>query len=83
MGYSIGFLRGVLTLVTLSAGVGLLLGGANELLGLGLFEGGYPGVAARRGAGSEGVGFDAFALQMGIVIAVSVAGNLLLERLDR
>jgi len=77
MGYSIGFLRGVLSLVAIIAACGLLIGSANELLELGLFTQGYPGL----GGGRSGFGY--FTIQMGGAIVVATAINLLLERIDR
>jgi hypothetical protein len=73
MGYSPGFLRGILSLVTIAAGVGMIAALANELLDLGLFERGYPG----------GSGFGGFVLAMAAVLAVSWALGVLTDRLDR
>ncbi len=77
MGYSIGFLRGLVSLVAIIAACGLLIGAANELLELGLFRQGYPGL------GASGAAFGPFAAKMGTAIVIAIAVNLLLERLDR
>ena len=73
MGYSTEFLRGILALISLVAVAGLLLGAANEVLGLGLFAAGYP-------AGPDGTGFGGFALRLGVVLAISVGLSYLVER---
>ena len=70
MGYSNEFLRGILGLISLAAVVGLLAGAADEVLGLGLFDEGYPG----------GGGFGGFALRLGAVLAISIGLGALVER---
>lgn len=77
MGYSIGFVRSWLALWALVALVGLALGGVNELLGLGLFTGGYPVL------GTTGTGYGSFALQASIVFAVAAALSALVALLER
>jgi hypothetical protein len=76
MGYSTGFLRGILALTTLVALVGLCIGAANEIFGLGLFASGYPAPLG----GGEGAEFGSYAIQLAIVAVVSTAANLALER---
>ena len=73
MGYSPEFLRGILSLITLIAAAGILAATANEVIGLGWFESGYPGDGS----------FWAFVLALGAVIAVSWALGVLIDRLDR
>jgi hypothetical protein len=77
MGYSTGFLRGILALTTLVALAGLCLGAANEIFGLGLFVSGYPAPL-----GGEGAEFGGYAIQLGVIAAVSTVANLALERHD-
>lgn len=73
MGYSTGFLRSFLALLTLVALVLLSVAGLNELLGLGLWPDGYPALGS-----TSGLAFDQFALRLGAFIAFSVALSLLL-----
>lgn len=70
VGYSTEFLRGVLALIALLAALALLIGAAAELLGLGLFEDGYPGAA----------GFGGFALRAGVVLVISLGLSAAVER---
>lgn len=64
----------MVTIVAAVAVVGALL---NELLSLGLAEDGYPALAA-----TGPLEFGGFLLRAGAVLAVSVALNILLERLE-
>jgi hypothetical protein len=73
MGYSPDFLRGILSLITIAAGMGVIVAGANEALNLGLFERSYPG--GRR--------FSGFVIGLAAVMAVSWALSVLVDRLDR
>jgi hypothetical protein len=78
MGYSTGFLRGILALTMLVALAGLCIGAANEIFGLGLFTSGYPAPLG----GGEGAEFGSYAIQLGVIAAVSTVANLALERHD-
>ena len=76
MGYSTGFLRSILALTALVALIGLCIGAANEIFGLGLFASGYPAPLG----GGEGVEFGSYAIQLGIVAVISTVASLALER---
>ncbi len=73
MGYSPEFIRGILSLVTIGAVVGLVAATADALLSLGLFDGDYPG----------GSGFGGFVVALLAVIAVCWALNVLVGRVYR
>jgi hypothetical protein len=75
MGYSTGFLRSILALTALVALIGLCIGAANEIFGLGLFASGYPAPL-----GGEGAEFGSYAIQLGIVAVTSTVASLALER---
>jgi hypothetical protein len=77
VGYSVGFIRGWLALWTLVALFAIVLGGANELLDLGLFSRGYPVL------GDRGGGYGGFAVQAAIVAIAATSLSLLLERRQR
>ena len=77
MGYSIGFLRSYLALLGLIGIVAVVLGGANELFELGLFDAGYPVL------GRADAEFGAFTLQSAVVVLVTTCVSLVLERWER
>lgn len=79
MGYSSGFLRGILSLWIMVVVVGVLVGAVNELFDLGLFSNGYPVVgSAEPGGGS----FGAFAIEGAVVVAVALVMWSLVDRLN-
>jgi hypothetical protein len=84
MGPSVGFVRGYFSLIALIGLVVLAFGTANELIGLGVSDDGYP-VLVRQGqrlAGGSGDYAD-FALQFGIVTIASAAFSAALAPFDR
>lgn len=62
----------------LAAGA-LAAGTANEVLGLGLFDAGYPVIWSEP---SQDAGFGPFALQCAIVFAVALSISSLVDRLN-
>lgn len=73
MGPSIGFVRSYLSIGSLIV-LGVLLAGlANEVLGLGWWENGYP---------ISGGGFGGFVLGWGLLLAILVGINLLLAWIE-
>ena len=79
VGYSTTFIRGVLSLWILLASGALLIGAANELFSLGLFDDGYPVVWADP---ASRPGFAGFGLQCAAVIAVATGLSAVAERLN-
>ncbi|MGI8727163.1 MAG: hypothetical protein ACR2K6_05720 [Solirubrobacterales bacterium] len=80
MGYSVGFVRGFLSLGAMVAAIALIGAAANELFDLGWAEDGYPGIGADR---ARGVGFASFALQVAILLLASGGLSVYLERYER
>jgi uncharacterized membrane protein len=75
VGPSVGFVRSYLALWAFAAITVIAAGGVNELLGLGLFVGGYPALGGRAGYGE-------FALQAAVVAAVALALSVGLQWWD-
>lgn len=82
MGYSVGFLRGILALAIAASALALAVGAINELFGLGWFEDGYPAIVGGRIGDAGRIGFGSFAVRLAAVIVVAALLNLLLDRFE-
>jgi hypothetical protein len=84
MGPSVGFVRGYFSLFALAGLLALTFGTANELIGLGVPDDGYPLLVRQGPRLAAGSGeYGDFALQVGIATIAAVALVTALAPFDR